>query len=103
MAVAASQLSEKARDAQKRELAIFSAYDRLFFVNGKLREDAQIVLDDLSRRASLGQACPSLDHAELAAAEGARRLLYHIFNRFRLSGTRLEALSRQLHQEEVNE
>lgn len=98
---AAEGKSARARDHARRELGVYHAYRQLFFdQEGALREAAQIVLDDMAREAAIGLVSPSLDYAELAAKEGKRRLLLHIFARLELSPERAATLERQLSQEE---
>lgn len=98
---AAEDGSARAKGHARRELGIYHAYRQLFFdQQGALREAAQIVLDDMAREAAIGLASPSLDHSELAAKEGKRRLLLHLFARLELSPERAATLERQLSQEE---
>ncbi|MFY9350657.1 MAG: hypothetical protein WAO77_09950 [Sphingobium sp.] len=97
---AAEGQSAKAQRHAREQIGIYQAYQQLFFEDGQLREAARIVLDDLTFEAALGFASPTFDYAELAAKEGKRRLLLHIFARFQLSPARARELERQLIQEE---
>ena len=100
----AEERSAHERRRAREQVAIYRAYQRLFFDDaGQLRADARIVLDDLTREAALGFVSPSLDLAELAVKEGKRRLLLHLFARFELSEERLANLERSLIQEENHE
>ncbi|WP_374551966.1 Bbp19 family protein [Sphingobium yanoikuyae] len=93
--------SVRAKRHARQQVDIHRAYQRLFFdEGGRLTDAARLVLFDIMEEAAIGLMSPSLDHAELAAKEGKRRLALHIIGRFQLSEERLRTLERQLNQEE---
>lgn len=97
----AENKSERAQRHARQQVDVHRAYQRLFFdESGRLTDAARLVLFDIMEEAAIGLASPSLDHAELAAKEGKRRLALHIIGRFQLSEERLRTLERQLNQEE---
>lgn len=103
MKQAAEDQSARAVRLARDRVNVHRAYQKLFFHgDGRLREDARLVLGDIMEEAAIGLASPTLDYAELAAKEGKRRLALHIFGRFQLSEERLRALERQLMQEDDN-
>lgn len=80
------------RDAR----VVHEAYLDLFYLDGKLRYGAEVVLDDLAEAAGFGAASPVLDHADLCFLEGKRWLLLHLLSRFKLSAERAAALATEL-------
>lgn len=101
MQQAAEGMSAKEKRRARAEIEVHRAYQRLFFdANGQLKDDARIVLDDMTHAAALGFASPTLDYGELATKEGKRRLLLHIFGRFQLTPEQVARLERSLIQED---
>lgn len=73
------------------------AYRELFFdADGLLRPAAKLVIEDLIDRADLHRASVDLTPQALAEMEGRRRMVMHIFGKFRLPEQRLRELERQL-------
>lgn len=100
---AAEDVSSREQRRARQQIEVHHAYQRLFFdAAGQLKPEARTVLDDIAFEAALGMASPSLEYAELAAKEGKRRLLLHIFGRFQLSAEQVANLERKLIQEEDN-
>lgn len=78
-------------------IRLTKAYRRVFLQPGAATaKDQQLVLNDLIDRSELGRASLSLDAQELAALEGQRRVVLHLFGRFRLDDARLRQLETDL-------
>jgi hypothetical protein len=100
---AAEARSGKARNTARSQMTVLRAYHQLFHGDdGALREAAQIVLDDIAAEAGFGIINGSIDHADLALAEGKRRMLLHIIARLNVSPERVHELESQMSQEEDN-
>jgi hypothetical protein len=85
--------SAKLRGQLFARLRIIKAYRRVFLEPGAATEqDQRLVLGDLIDQSDLGRAAVTLDAQALAAAEGQRRTILHIFGRFRLDDERLRQL-----------
>lgn len=77
-------------------MRLHRAYRAVFFdEDGMMTDAARIVLEDLSDHAGLGMATAGLEHEELAAREGERRLMLHLFSRFRLNEAEMANLERE--------
>lgn len=102
--LAAEGTSEKALRKLRALLRLNRAYRRLFFDQaGQLKPEAREVLTDLVEQAGIGQAVRDLDPAVLAMFEGRRRMVLHIFGRFRLPQGRIDQLERDLQPTEDDE
>lgn len=73
------------------------AYRTLFFdAEGRLRPEARTVIADIIDKADLHRASLDLDPQALAELEGRRRMAMHIFGRFNVPQSQLDALERDL-------
>lgn len=89
------------QDSLNDTIFLNRSYRKLFFdSNGNLKPEARAVLNDLVAESGIGLASPSLGHAELAAKEGRRRMVLHIFGRFRLPANRIDNLEKFLTKED---
>lgn len=94
---AARSESAKIRGTLLATLRLTKAYRRVFLQPGKATAaDQRLVLGDLIDRSELGRASLTLDAQELAAMEGQRRVVLHIFGRFRLPEGRIRQLETDL-------
>lgn len=93
---AATDGSLRARARWIMKMRLHRAYRAVFFdEDGMMTDAARIVLEDLSDHAGLGMATAGLEHEELAAREGERRLMLHLFSRFRLNEAEMANLERE--------
>lgn len=89
--------SSKLRDRLFGQLRLIKAYRRVFLEPGAATaRDQRLVLGDLIDQSDLGRASVTLEPQMLAAAEGQRRTILHIFGRFRLDNERLRQLRNDL-------
>lgn len=96
--------STKLRGQLFGQLRMIKAYRRVFLEPGAASEkDQLLVLGDLIDQSDLGRASVTLDPQALAAAEGQRRTVLHIFGRFRLDNERLRQLRDDLNQATTDE
>lgn len=78
---------------QKRR-RVLAAYRSLFLNGGRLKPEAELVLNDLAQFARLFKKVPA-DPLALAVVEGGRGTLRHILERLKMKD---EELARQLRQ-----
>jgi hypothetical protein len=96
----ANEASTRTAGMRQRLRGIFElnrAYRRVFFdPAGNLTPPARAVLRDLIDAADFGRAARELDNGTLQVLEGKRRLLLHIFGRFRLPDGRIDQIEQDL-------
>jgi hypothetical protein len=96
---ASRQPEKKSLNPFKRKahpVEVHEAFVDLFFVDGRLRPSAQIVLDDLAEAAGVGMAAAGLEHEELCVLEGKRRLWLHVMARFQMDQDKIDAFYQQM-------
>ena len=95
--LAAEDKSTKARREFRRIMGLNRAYRRVFFDDaGNLKPDAREVLEDLIEVSQLGRASRDLELGALSELEGRRKMVLHVFGRFRLPEGRLRELQRTI-------
>jgi len=94
---AAEGQSARLRRQSRNLLGLTRAYRKLFFdEHGALKPEGRAVLDDLVEISGIGMGQRDLDPQALALAEGLRRMVLHIFGRFKLPQRQLDQIERDL-------
>lgn len=94
---AAEGESARLRRRSRNLLGLTRAYRKLFFDDtGALKPESRAVLDDLVEISGIGMGQRDLDPQALALGEGMRRVVLHIFGRFRLPQRQLDQIERDL-------
>ncbi|HMS22107.1 hypothetical protein [uncultured Sphingorhabdus sp.] len=75
---------------------LYAAYNALFFENGKLKPDAQLVLADLNDAAGMGEMSSALSDQELRDLFGRRKIVLHLINRLDRDGTKRDQLTQAI-------
>lgn len=100
----ASAVSARTAEQLRRRLRLWRSYHRTFFdEEGTLRPEARDVLADLVAQSQMGAATTYLTDAELREVEGMRKLVMHLFGRFRLSADEVRRMERQIHEAMEND
>jgi hypothetical protein len=97
LAMQAEGVSTRLREELRAIVGLNRAYQRLFFgADGALSREGRTVLRDLIKASEFGCASLDVDNGSLQVLEGKRRLLLHVFGRFRLPEGRLSQLRKDL-------
>lgn len=95
LAMRAEDAAAKIRRKVRGTMQLSRAYRRLFFEpDGSLKAEARIVLQDLVETSGIGMAVR--DPEQLQLFEGMRRIVLHMFGRFKLPERRLDQLEEDL-------